>query len=77
MNKNILSNFNFDGLYSKMQNAVNLETGKIATKLSTTTNRVVEANITMNPSDIYMDSTKVGRMVTPSVTKTLKGAGVV
>lgn len=77
MNKNILSNFNFDGLYSKMQNAVNLETGKIATKLSTTTNRVVEANITMNPSNIYMDSTKVGRMVTPSVTKTLKGAGVV
>ena len=78
MNKSILKGFNFDGLYSKMQNAVNLETGKIATTLSTTatTNKILTANITVNPSDIYMDSTKVGRAVTPAVTKTLRGVGV-
>ena len=29
----------------------------------------------MKPSDIYLDSTKVGRAVTPAVTKTLRGAG--
>ena len=77
MNKSILKGFNFDGLYSKMQNAVNLETGKIATSLSTTatTNKTLTANITVNPSDIYMDSTKVGRAVTPAVTRTLRGAG--
>ena len=77
MNKSILKGFNFDGLYSKMQNAVNLETGKIATSLSTTatTNKTLTANITVNPSDIYMDSTKVGRAVAPAVTKTIKGGG--
>ena len=77
MNKSILKGFNFDGLYSKMQNAVNLETGKIATSLSTTatTNKTLTANITVNPSDIYMDSTKVGRAVAPAVTKTIKGRG--
>lgn len=77
MNKSILKGFNFDGLYSKMQNAVNLETGKIATSLSTTatTNKTLTANIAVNPSDIYMDSTKVGRVVAPAVTRTLRGAG--
>lgn len=77
MNKDVLKGFNFDGLYEKMQNAVNLETGRIATNLTATatTNRMFSANITMKPSDIYMDSTKVGRMVTPAVTKTLRGVG--
>ena len=77
MNESILKGFNFDGLYSKMQNAVNLETGKIATNLSITSaiDRVLTANIKMQPGDIYMDSSKVGRLVAPSVSKTLRTGG--
>lgn len=70
---------NIGKVYKQMRSAVDFETQKLSTNLSATatSNRIFTANITMNPSDIYMDSTKVGRMVTPSVTKTLKGAGVV
>lgn len=75
LNKNILNGFNFDGLYSKMQRAVNLETGKIATRLSINTNKIFDANINLKQGDIYMDSTKVGRMVTPSISKTLRLGG--
>ena len=77
MNKSILDNFDLNGLYTKMQSAVNLETGKIATNLSTTaiSNKMLTANITLKQGDVYMDTTKVGRAVTPAITKTLRGAG--
>ena len=70
-------NDNIKSVYSKMKSAVDFETQKLSASLSTTatTNKVLTANITVNPSDIYMDSTKVGRAVTPAVTKTLRGAG--
>lgn len=70
-------NDNIKSVYSKMKSAVEFETQKLSTSLSTTatTNKTLTANITVNPSDIYMDSTKVGRVVTPAVTKTLRGAG--
>ena len=70
---------NLGKVYKQMQSAVDFETQKLSANLSTTAtnNRLFTANITMNPGDIYMDSVKVGRMVTPSVTKTLRGAGVV
>ena len=60
-----------------MRAAVDFETQRLSANLSTTatTNRVLNANITLRASDIYMDSTKVGRAVTPSITKTLRGAG--
>ena len=60
-----------------MQSTVDFETQKLSANLSTTAtnNKVFTANILMQPSDIYMDSTKVGRAVTPAVTKTLRGAG--
>ena len=60
-----------------MKSAVDFETQKLSANLSTTatTNKTLTANITVNSSDIYMDSTKVGRAVTPVVTKTLRGAG--
>lgn len=77
MNKSVLDSFNFDGMYSKMKTAVALQTSRIATSLSTTANvnRSLNANITVEGSDIYMDSTKVGRAVTPIISKTLRGAG--
>ena len=78
ISKGILSRFDVGNLYNKMRNAVDFETQKLSTNLSATAtnNRILTANITMNPSDIYMDSTKVGRMVTPAVTRTLRGAGI-
>lgn len=68
---------NIGKVYKDMQSAVDFETQKLSANLSTTAtnNKLFTANITMNPSDIYLDSTKVGRAVTPAVTKTLRGAG--
>ncbi len=69
---------NLKGVYSKMKTAVDFETQKLSAKLSTnvTTNRMIYASIAVQPSNIYMDSTKVGRMVTPTVTKTIKAGGI-
>ena len=69
---------NLGKVYKQMRSAVDFETRKLSTNLSATAtnNKILTANITMNPSDIYMDSTKVGRMVTPAVTRTLRGAGI-
>ena len=77
MNKSILDGFDFNNIYSKMRNAVAIQTSKIATNLSTTANvnKMLHANITLQGSDIYMDTTKVGRAVTPIISKTLRGAG--
>lgn len=68
---------NLDKVYRQMQSAVDFETQKLSANLSTTAtnNKLFTANILMKPSDIYLDSTKVGRAVTPAVTKTLRGAG--
>ena len=68
---------NLKKVYSKMQNAINFETQKLSASLSTTAsvNRNLSANITLQPSNIYMDSTKVGRAVTPTVSKTLSLGG--
>lgn len=77
LNNAILDNFNLNNMYSKMRSAVALQTSRIATNLSTTANvsKSLNANITVEGSDIYMDSTKVGRAVTPTITKTLRGGG--
>ena len=78
MNKDVINSMNLDGLYEKMQNAVNFAKSRMTDALNTsvTSNRIVYANITMNPADVYMDSTKVGRIVTPAVTRTLREAGI-
>lgn len=70
-------NDNIAKVYKQMKTAVDFETQKLATNLSTTANvsKSLNANITLESSDIYMDSTKVGRAVTPIVSRTLKGAG--
>lgn len=68
---------NLGKVYKNMQSAVDFETQKLSANLSTTAtnNKILTANIVMNPSDIYLDSDKVGRAVAPSVTRTLRGAG--
>lgn len=75
--KGVLKRLQNKDLYNKMQSAVNFETQKLSTNLSATatSNKVLTANITMNTPDIYMDTTKVARVVTPAVSRTLRGAG--
>ena len=70
-------NNNIAKVYKQMKTAVDFETQKLSASLSTTANvnRSLNANITVEGSDIYMDSTKVGRVVTPVISKTLRGAG--
>lgn len=70
-------NSNLAKVYRQMKTAVDFETQKLSASLSTTANvnRSLNATITVEGSDIYMDSTKVGRAVTPTITRTLKGAG--
>lgn len=64
-------------VYRQMQTAVDFETQKLSANLSTTATvgKVLNANITMESSDVYLDRKKVGRMVTPSVSKTLRAGG--
>ena len=64
-------------VFKDMQSTVDFETQKLSANLSTTAtnNRMFTANITTQPSNVYLDSKKVGRIVTPSVTRTLRGAG--
>lgn len=68
---------NISRVFKNMKTAVDFETQKLSANLSTTANvnRSLTANITVEGSDIYMDSTKVARILTPNMTKTLRGAG--
>ena len=68
---------NIASVYKKMRAAVDFETQKLSSNLSATSvnNKLLTANITLKSSDIYLDSTKVGRAVTPTVSKTLKQGG--
>lgn len=67
---------NLSAVYKKMKASVDFETQKLSTNLSTTANigKVLQANINIS-GDTYMDSTKVGRMIAPQISKTLRGAG--
>lgn len=68
---------NLNSVFKKMKTAVNYETQKLSSNLATTANvsKSLNANIVVRGSDVYMDKTKVGRMVTPTVSKTLKLGG--
>lgn len=68
---------NIRKVYQKMKSAVDFETQRLSANLSTTANinRNLTANITTQPSNVYLDSKKVGRITTPTVTRTLKLGG--
>lgn len=65
-------------IYSKMENAVLSQNAILSANLSATatTNRLITANITMQPSDVYLDNRKVGRIATPGVSRTLRAGGI-
>ena len=69
---------NLGKVFKGMKSAVNFETQKLSANLSTTAtnNKTLTANIIVKPGDVYMDSKKVARILTPNMTKTLRGAGV-
>lgn len=73
----VRSGFDISGMYNRMERAVAVETGRISTNLSTTANisKTMHATIQVN-GDTYLDSTKVGRMIAPTITKTIKGGGI-
>lgn len=59
-----------------MKTAVDFQTQKMSANLSTTAsiNKMLTATINVN-GDVNMDSTKVGRMVAPAVTRTFRTGG--
>lgn len=63
-----------------MQNAINLEQAKLQANVETgsvfnTLNNSTPIQINVN-ADVEMDKTKVGRIVTPVVSETLKTGGL-
>lgn len=70
-------NDNIAKVYRQMKTAVDFETQRLATSLSTTAsvNKSLNASIVVEGSEIYMDSTKVGRAVTPVISRTLNLGG--
>jgi len=69
-----------DSVYAKMQKAINfentklqanVETGKVFNTLANTTPIYVQVD-----ADVEMDNTKVGRIITPVVSETLKTGGL-
>lgn len=67
---------NISKVYRQMKSAVDFETQKLSTNLSATAmmSKVITANINVN-GNVDMDGTKVGRLVAPSVSRTLRTAG--
>ena len=69
---------NLDKVYKQMQSAVDFETQKLSTNLSTTAsvNRNLNVTLSQSKSDVYLDSRKVGQIVTPYISKTIKIGGI-
>ena len=74
----VLKRFRNEDLYNKMKSTVDFETQKLSSNLSMTgtLDKIINANITLQQGDIIMDSTKVGRAVTPTVSRTLSLGGI-
>lgn len=68
---------NISNVYKKMKTAVDFQTQKLSTSLSTTANvnRSLTANISIT-GDTYLDREKVGQIMTPEISKNLAIAGV-
>ena len=69
-----------DDVYKSMQHAINLEQAKLQANVETgsvfnTLNNSTPIQINVN-ADVEMDSTKVGRLITPVISDTLKTGGI-
>ena len=68
-------------VYSRMQDAINFQQKKLQANVETgrvfnTLHNSTPITMTLNPQDIYLDKQKVGRAITPTISKTLRTAGV-
>lgn len=68
-------------VYSRMQDAINFQQKKLQANVETgrvfnTLQNSTPITMTLNPQDIYLDKQKVGRAITPTISKTLRTAGV-
>lgn len=68
-------------VYSRMQDAINFQQKKLQANIETgrvfnTLQNSTPITMTLNPQDIYLDKQKVGRAITPTISKTLRTAGV-
>ena len=68
---------NISKVYSQMKSAVDFETQKLSAKLSTTAmfDKVINVNSSVE-GNVIMDTNKVGRLVTPVVSRTIKAGGL-
>ena len=69
-----MDKFSFDGLSSKLSDAVALENNKMSASLNNSFSRNFTANISLD-GNVEMDKKKVGRLVAPSVQRTFREAG--
>lgn len=67
---------NISKVYKQMKTAVDFQTQKLSANLSTTASmsKIITANINVS-GNVEMDSTRVGRLIAPSLSKTLRTAG--
>lgn len=66
---------NIGKVYNQMKSAVDFETQKLNANLTTTNNKLITINTNFN-GNVEMDSKKVGRLLAPSISKTIRTAGV-
>ena len=78
MNKMLSDRIDMSAMYDKLQSAVSFESMRISSNLSSTAlvEKRLTANINAKPGNIYMNGKKVGELITPSITKTLRSAGI-
>jgi hypothetical protein len=69
---------NISKVYDKMSTAVNFETQRLSANLSTTANvnRNLKVSLNQSKSDVYMDSRKVGQIITHHVSQTIQLGGI-
>lgn len=68
---------NISKVYKQMKSAVDFETQKLSAKLSTTAmfDKVININSSID-GNVELDGNKVGRLVTPVVSRTIKAGGL-
>jgi phage-related protein len=78
LSEKIANGLDISNIYDKMSSAVNFETQRLSANLSTTANVNRNLNVSLNQtkSDVYLDGRKVGQIVTPYMSQTVKLGGV-
>ena len=68
------------GIKDKMQDAVNIETGKMNANANVKASSIFDNTIVLNASfdgNVQLENTKVGRILAPDVARTIKAGGLV